>query len=163
MGELKKTEIFHRKKKDIPKIISNKTGSKEIIYGARALNKQFPTHLQEHTTDYDIFSPTPKKDAKETEQALDKHFGGDFFDVEAAQHSGTWKVKGMNGKTYADYTEKPKGVRSITIDNKKYLSLNSIGAHIKKTLKDDSSKFRWRKDQDAYNRIKLALQRKGRT
>jgi len=162
MGDLKKTEIFHKKKKDIPRIIASKTGPNEVIYGARALNKQFPEHLKEHTIDYDILSPNPKKDAKETEQALDKHFGGDYFDVEAAQHPGTWKVKGINGKTYADYTEKPKGTRSRTIDGKKYLPLSSIAKHIKKTLKDDSAKYRWRKDQDAYNRIKLVLQRKRR-
>ena len=162
MGDLKKTENFHRKKKDIPKIISKKTGPKEVIYGAKALNKQVPSHLQEPTTDYDIFSPTPKEDAKETEAALDKHFGGDYFDVEAAQHPGTWKVKGMNGKTYADYTDKPKGTRSVTIDGKKYLPISSIGKHIKKTLTDEKAKHRWRKDRDAYNRIKLALQKKKR-
>lgn len=162
MDDLKKTDVFHRKKKDINRIILNKTNSKEIIYGARATNKQVPKHLQEPTTDYDIFSNTPKKDAKEVEQALDNHFGGDYFDVEAAQHPGTWKVKGLNGKTYVDYTDKPKGTRSVVIGGKKYTPLPSIAAKIKRTLKDDTAKYRWRKDRDTLNRIKIVLQRRNK-
>lgn len=160
MDDLKKTDVFHRKKKDIHRIILSKTNSGEVIYGARATNKQFPKHLQEDTTDYDIFSKTPKADAKETEQALDKHFGGNYFSVEAAQHPGTWKVKGMNGKTYVDYTDKPKGTRSKTIGGKQYVPLPSIASKIKQTLKDDTSKYRWKKDQDTLNRIKIVLQRR---
>jgi len=164
MADLSRTDTFHRKKKDIPKIISRKTGDDEIIYGATAINKQTPKnkkYLQESTVDFDVFSNTPKKDAKEVELALDKHFGGDYFDVEAAQHPGTWKVKGPNGKTYADYTDKPRRTRSKTIDGKKYVPLPAIARHINKTLKDDTAKYRWRKDRDALNRIKLMMKKGG--
>jgi hypothetical protein len=158
--DLKKTEVFHRKKKDIPRIIHKKMDEHEVVYGARALNKQFPTFLKETTTDFDIYSKTPKKDAKEVEQALDEHFDGDYFSVEPAQHQDTWKVKGINGKTYADYTKKPRGIKHTIIDGVKYQTLKSNATHIKRTLKDESAKYRWKKDQDALNRIKLILKNK---
>jgi hypothetical protein len=158
--DVKKTETFHRKKKDIPKIIHKKTDNHEVVYGARALNKQFPPFLREETVDFDIYSKKPKEDAKEVEQALDNHFGGDYFSVEPAQHPNTWKVKGINGKTYADYTKKPQGIQSKKIDGVNYQTLKSNATHIKRTLKDETAKYRWKKDRDALNRIKLILKNK---
>jgi len=115
---LSKSERFHRQKPKISRTILSKVDDKEIIYGARALNKRFPPFLDKHTTDFDIFSTHPKKDAKEAEKALDKAFGGDHFYVEKAQHPGTWKIKAhANKEGYADYT-KP---------DKKYLLIESVG------------------------------------
>ena len=89
----KHTDKFYRKRKRIDKIVKSKIDKHEVIYGARAINKQVPPHLRRPTTDFDIFSKTPKKDAREVERALDRRFGGDFFFVEPAKHRGTWKVK----------------------------------------------------------------------
>jgi len=107
---------FIKIKRKISKVVLSKTGNKEIIYGARALNKRFPPFLDKHTTDFDIFSPTPKKDAKETEKALDKSFGGNYFYVELAKHPGTFKVKSrINKEGYADYTKPTQEIPSDKI------------------------------------------------
>lgn len=156
MPTLKQVDKFHRKKKSIPRVVMSVTDSHEIIYGARAMNKQLPSHLDKPTMDYDIFSPTPKKDAMQTEKALDKEFGGDYFFVEPAKHKGTWKVKShINKEGYADYT-KPEGyVPYRKIGGKKYVKLAYVKAHIMKTLKDPEAKYRHDKDRDALNRIKV--------
>ena len=75
---IKKTERFHKQKKKIPKAIVEKMDRHEIIYGARALNKRFPSFLDTPTQDYDIYTPYPKHDARELERTLDKKFGGDL-------------------------------------------------------------------------------------
>lgn len=154
MPTLKKVDSFYRKKKKIPNVIMGVTDSHEIIYGARALNKQLPSHLDKPTQDFDIFSPYPKKDAMQTEKALDKEFDGDYFYVEPAKHEGTWKVKAhINKEGYADYT-KPEGkVPHRVIGGKKYVKLDYVKQHIRKTLKDKEAKYRWDKDRDSLNRI----------
>lgn len=153
---LKQVEYFHRNKSKIPTVILKKTGKKEIIYGARALNKHFPKFLDKPTQDFDIFSPTPKKDAKEAEKALDKKFKGDYFYVEPAKHEGTWKVKSkINNEGYADYTKPDKKIPSRKIGKHRYVRLDYVKKHIKKTLKDPEAKYRHDKDKDALNRIKV--------
>jgi len=160
-SNLKRVEHFHKYKKKIPKIVLSKTGKKEIIYGARALNKRFPPFLDKHTTDFDIFSPMPKKDAEETERALDKSFGGDFFFVEPAKHPGTFKVKSrINKEGYADYTKPDTKIPSDKIGKHRYVKLAYVKKHIKKTLKDPEAKFRHDKDRDALNRIRIYEQLK---
>jgi len=155
-SKLKKVETFHRKKKNIPKVVRRTIGNKEIIYGARALNKRFPPHLDRHTTDFDVFSPTPKKDAIQTEKALDKHFGGDYFEVKPAQHPGTFKVVSkINEEGYADYTKPEEKIPSEKIGGKRYVKLSYVKQHIKKTLKDPEAKYRHAKDRDALNRIQI--------
>lgn len=156
MPTLKQVEHFNRKKKKIPKVILSQTEPHEIIYGAQAINKQLPSFLDKHTEDYDIFTKTPKTDAKETEKALDKSFGGDYFYVEPAKHKGTWKVKSrINKQGYADYT-KPEGkIPYRKIGKHKYVKLEYVKKHIKKTLKDKEAKYRHDKDRDALNRIKV--------
>ena len=156
MPTLKEVEHFHKHKKCIPKVVLSVTEVHEIIYGARALNKQLPSYLDKHTEDYDIFSPTPKKDAMQTEKKLDKHFGGDYFYVEPAKHEGTWKVKSkINKQGYADYTKPDKKIPFRKIGGKKYVRLDYVKQHIKKTLKDKEAKYRHDKDRDALNRIKV--------
>ena len=156
MPTLKQVEHFHRRKKKIPNIVLSVTDKNEIIYGARALNKQLPSYLNKPTEDYDIFSPTPKKDAMQTEKALDNHFGGDYFYVEPAKHEGTWKVKSkINKEGYVDYTKPENKIPFRMIGGKKYVKLDYVKAHIKKTLKDKEAKYRHDKDRDALNRIRV--------
>ena len=165
MATLKQVNRFYKKKKEIPEIVLSKTGNKEIIYGARAINKQVPMHLRKKTDDYDIFSKTPKKDALETERALDKKFGGNYFETKPAIHPGTYKVISRIDKVgYADYTIPDKKIPFKVINKKKYVDMEYVKKHIKQTLKDPEAKFRHAKDTDALNRIKLAekLKRKKR-
>ena len=155
MTNLKKVHNFYKNKHKIKKIILSRTDKHEIIHGARAINKQVsPSYLDTPTTDFDIFSKKPKKDAKETEKALDKEFGGDYFYVKKGRHKGTWKVKSkVNEQTYADYTKPNKKIPSKTINKLRYARLNYLKQHILKTLKDPKQSFRHAKDKDALNRI----------
>ena len=103
---LEETDNFYKKKALIQKIILQTIKNKEIIYGEQAVKVRVPKHLQRETTDYDVYSRTPKKDAIEAEKKLDKGFGGDYFYVEPAEHEGTYKVRSrINGKGYADFTK----------------------------------------------------------
>lgn len=151
-----KTERFHRQKQKIPVTILSKMDSHEVIYGARALNKRFPSFLDRHTQDYDIYTPHPERDARETERALDRRFGGDFFFVARAQCPRTWRVKShVNDEVYADYTRPEEKIPFDVIDKHKYVTLSHTKKHILKTLDDPSASYRFPKDRDALNRIKI--------
>jgi len=151
---LKKVEHFHRNKKKIPKKILDTYDSREIIYGARAINKQVPAFLKRHTEDYDILTPSPLKDARQTEKALDKTFGGDYFRVEEAKHKGTFRVvDNIRDEAVADYTKQETKVPFRRIGGKKYIKLSYVKDHIKKTLRDKTAKYRHAKDRDSLNRI----------
>ena len=153
---LKKTEQFHKQKKKIPTIIVEKMDRHEIIYGARALNKRFPSFLDTPTQDYDIYTPHPKRDAHETERALDKKFGGDFFRVTKGICPRTWRVRSnVNDEVYADYTKPEETIPFDVIGGHNYVTLEHTKKHITKTLNDPSAEFRHAKDRDALNRIKI--------
>ena len=155
-GKLKRVEHFHRYKHRIPGIILRAVDDKEIIYGARALNKRFPSFLDVPTQDYDIYTPHPKRDAREVEKALDKEFGGDFFYVTKAQCPRTWRVRShVNDEVYADYTKPEEKIPYDTIGGRNYVTLKHTKKHIERTLNDPSSEFRHAKDRDALNRIKI--------
>jgi len=159
---LSKVEHFHRQKPKISRTILSKVDDKEIIYGAKALNKRFPPFLDRHTTDYDIYSTHPHKDAREAERALDKAFGGDYFYVKPALHPGTWKVKAhANEETYADYTKPEEKIPYDRIGGKKYVKLSYVKKRIHKTLRDPESKYRHDKDRDALARILIYEALKG--
>ena len=157
------TKQFHKKKHKIGAVILSKVDDSEIIYGARALNVRFPKYLDRHTTDYDIFTNQPKRNAVESEKALDKEFGGDFFHTEAAQHEGTYKVKAhANQEGYADYTKPDDDIPYQKIRGKKYIDLDYMEKHTEKTLKDPEASYRHAKDRDALNRIRIYKKLKGR-
>jgi len=162
---VKETKRFHKKKHTIGRIIVKRTDDRETHYGARALNIRFPKYLDRHTRDFDIFTPVPKKDARETERALDRSFGGDFFYVKPAKHPGTMKVKAhATGETYADYTKTPKNLPREKIHGIYYPTLPHIKSTLRKTLRDKSpeAKQRHAKDQDALNRIHIYEKNKRR-
>ena len=153
---LKKTKHYHKNRRKIPNIIKSKIDKHEIVYGARALNKRFPPYLDKYTEDYDIYTPHPKRDAHETERALDKKFGGDFFHVEPAVHPNTYRVKShIDGSVAADYTKPEKKIPYDTIDNIKYVKLGFVKKHIHKTLNDPEASYRWNRDKDTLNRIQI--------
>jgi len=153
---LKRTRTFHRKKKNIPKIILKRTGKNEVIYGARAVNKHLPSYLRVYTEDYDIFAKNPKTEAREVERALDKHFGGNFFKVEPARNLGTFRVKSrVDGRVYADYSLTPKKLDFKKIGGKNYVTIAYIKKKNRATLRNPKAKFRHPKDRDALNRILL--------
>jgi len=156
MVNLKQVETYHKKKGAISKVILSKTDKHEIIFGARAINKHLPSFLDRHTQDYDIFTPTPKRDARQTERALDKHMGFNAFEVKPALHVGTLKVKSrVTGEGVADYSKPEERIPFKRIGGKNYITINRIERNIRKTLKDPEAKFRRDKDQDALRRIQV--------
>jgi len=153
---VKKTKHFHKQKRKIPKVIVSKMDKHEIIYGARALNKRFPSFLDTPTQDYDIYTPHPERDARETEKALDKKFGGDFFHVTKGVCPRTWRVRSnVNEEVYADYTKPEEKIPFDVIGGRNYVTLEHTKKHIVKTLNDPSAEYRHAKDRDALNRIKI--------
>jgi len=161
MVSLKKVEQYQKKKKSIHRVVRSKIDPHEIVYGARAINRQLPPMLRTTTEDWDILSRTPKKDAREVEKALDKHFGGDFFEIAPAVHKGTYRVRSkVEGKTYVDYTGRRKKTPFVKIGGIKYVTLPQVKKSIRKTLKDPTAKYRHDKDRYALNRILLAEKRK---
>ena len=149
-----KTRRFHRKKHLIEKTILGTLDDGEIIYGEQALKKRFPKWLERQTIDFDIYAKHPKREAIETEQALDRRFGGDFFKVEPAQHEGTWKViSNVNNQGYADFSIPDEPVPFDKIGKHNYVSLEVEKKHRRKSLSDPDSSWRHGKDRDALNRI----------
>ena len=153
---LQKTKHYHKNRRKIPNIIKSRIDNHEIVYGARALNKRFPSYLDKYTEDYDIYTPHPKRDARETERALDRKFGGDFFRIEPATHPNTYRVKShTDGSVVADYTKPEEKIPYDTIGGIKYVKLGFVKKHIYKTLQDPKASYRHNRDRDALNRIKL--------
>ena len=157
---VKETRIFHKNKHKIGSVIVKKTDEHETHYGARALNARFPSFLDRHTRDFDIFSSNPCGDARETEKALDKLFGGDFFGVRQAEHEGTFKVFAhATGETYADYTKTPEKLPREKIRGIYYPTIPHIEKTLKTTLADPEASYRHTKDQDSLNRIQIYKRR----
>lgn len=151
-----KLRYYKNKEKTDHIILDDAAEDNHIIYGARAINVQLPSYLKKHTDDWDILSKTPEKDALETEKKLDRAYGGDYFSIEKGQHEGTWKVKNnVTRKTTADYTSPDKKVPHINIYKNKYAKLGWIKRKIQNSLKNPNNAFRFDKDKEALQRIKL--------
>ena len=157
---LQETNIFHKKKHRIMPTIYSRLDDDETLYGARGLNAHLPSYLDRHTKDADVYTPTPRKEAMEAEQALDTMMGFDAFYHTPAEHKETWKVKAhATGETYADYTLAPKGLRKEKVGKYYYPTIPTIKTSLKKTLKDPTASHRHPKDQDALNRINIMQRR----
>lgn len=154
--DLRKVERFHSNKESIPGIVLSTLDDGEVIYGERAVEARLPDRLHRNTTDYDVYSKNPRKDALEAERELDKAFGGDYFETVQAQHPGTWKVRSkINGEGYADFTDPKKRLESDDIYGRKYIKLQAIKKRIREILKDKTQDYRHNKDKDTLNRIRV--------
>ena len=107
--------------------------------------------------DWDIFSlADPKELAKKLEAKLDKHYGGNFFRVEPAIHPSTFRVKSnVTGNVVADMSFKDRTVTFKRIKGINYASLGWLEKEAKETLSDPDDKFRWHKDRDTLQRIRV--------
>ena len=163
--EINKVKTFYNRKQNIKRIILNNTGKNEIIYGQRALNIQLPNRLRVYTEDYDIYAVNPRKEAKEVEMSLDKHFGGNYFKIQQARHKGTFRVVSkVDGKVYADYTKiENKFPPYVIIKGRRYVTIDFIKKDKLKILRNPKAKYRHAKDRDALNRIKLKKKLKSPT
>ena len=137
-------------------MVLKKTGPGEIIYGTRALNVRFPPWLDRATDDYDIYSKTPMKDAREVEKLIDKRMGFNAAEVKAAKHEGTIKVNSrVTGKGIVDYAKPVGKIPSQVIRGKRYVTLKHMEKGAKLILKDPESAYRHHKDRDTIQRIKI--------
>ena len=146
-------------------IKSNVKKEKSVVYGARSIQAQIGL-FSRNTMDWDIFSAKPKKSAKMAEKSLDKVWEGDHFYTKPAMHPGTFKVmsKGNDGKKgtgddwgLIDFTIMPKPrPKTVRIGGINYRKITQEKKAKYKALKDRTQKFRWDKDNEDLNRIKVA-------
>jgi len=156
---LKNYLAFWNRKKAILKQAKK---NKEIVYGARAMNRQ--THLMYHrqTIDWDLYSNKPKRSALQIERTLDKQSGKDTYYTKEALHPGTFKVmhKGMDMRKgtkddfgVADYTKPDKIPKTKIINGVRHVTIPSIVKDRKRSLKDKESAFRHEQDRMDLRRI----------
>lgn len=138
----------------IREIILNQAQKKnQIIYGARATNRQLPTYLNKETKDYDILTKNPKKSANELAKEIEKYTSKKAV-VTKATHKGTYKVK-VDNEPIVDYTQLKRRYPTKLVLANKYKSLSSIKKSLQKSVKKKSNEFRREKDLDTLNRIKI--------
>jgi len=142
----------------------------EILRGARAMNKQLAFgFLERGTSDFDLFSKSPKKSALELERELDRLSGGDFYYVKPAKHKGTFRVmdKGNNLESehddivIADYTKEPKGTKKIKIDGIWHSHISERIKDAKRNLADPLAVQRHSKARGDLERIKASKMFRG--
>lgn len=139
--------------------------NKSIIYGGEALKQQVGLIFARPTEDIDVFSNQPFKEAKRTTKILNRSSRGRHYYVKPAEHKGTWKIKHVGfdliPKTkddiqVADYTIKPKKIRTIKMNGVNYAHLSEVKRSKKNILKQKEFKFRHEKDRDDLSRIRFA-------
>lgn len=140
--------------------------NKEIIYGARSMNKQLAYgFLGRGTFDWDLFSKKPRRSALQLERSMDRKSKGDYYYTKEAMHPGTWKVMfigndrkkgGRDDVGIADYTKKPPKLRTVKRNGLRYAHVNEQVKNIKKSLSDPQSAFRHEKDRLDWKRIKVS-------
>lgn len=157
LTDAQKLKYYRNKRIADSVILKDAAEDKHVIYGAKAINAQLPASLNVPTDDFDIFTSRPKEEARETERKLDKAYGGNYFRVEKARYEHTWKVKSnVTNKTVADYTKPTiQKIPAVAIRGNKYAKLSWMKGNIKRSLKDKNNIYRFDKDYDALQRIKL--------
>ena len=118
----------------------------DIIYGARALNKQLPKDLQRPTDDYDIWSKQAKEHCDKLEDHLDECVGCDLFSEEQLDVGKGKKVYRIRtnptGKQEVDYSHPPKDYRYKTIGGIKYQDIEHQEKRLREMAKDPRLAFR---------------------
>lgn len=167
MTTLKQAESYYRKgAKPIDSVVRRAiVNQDEIVYGARAVNKRLPKHLDIYTEDWDIATTDdPASVAKKIEKKLDKRYGGNFFRVEPAKHAGTYKIKSnVTEKGVVDVTVvEPHTVPHEKIEGVNYATLDYQLMRIDASLDDPKSAFRHKKDLETRQRITIHRKKKSR-
>ena len=130
----------------------------EVIQGERSVEAQVGSKYQRSTEDYDAYSPKPKQSAEETEEVLDREFGGDYFRVEPAKHRGTYKVvSNVDDDGWADYTKPIEPIPKIKIGQTNYTTLQFELKKAIRTLKNKKYAYRHEKEKNKIKRINSTL------
>jgi len=129
--------------KNIPPYVKKKG---DIIYGARALNKQLPPDLQRPTDDYDIWSKQPKDHCDKLEDHLDKCVGCDMFteeQLEVGKGKKVYRIRvNPTGKQEVDYSKPPTDFKYKVIGGVKYQDIKHQEKRLKEMSKDPKLAFR---------------------
>jgi len=153
-----KQERWKRNKGVVNRVIRTKLSkTKRIIHGSRASNAQLPSKLKVATRDWDVISLTPKKSASQMEKALDKKFGGDFFDVKkgATVKLKVYKViSNLTGKSHVDYSLPDRIIPTIGIRGKRFATLKDQFERAKINVKNPEKAFRKERDKNLIRRVK---------
>lgn len=137
--------------------------TKNIMYGARAMNRQLPMMYHRHTEDFDIYSKKPRKDAIHLEKLLDRDSRGDNYYVKPAMHEGTFKVmdegydkiKGTKDDIgIADFSRPTRKIRTVSMEGIRYAHLSERVKDAKRSLSEPMFSFRHEKDRKDLWRIK---------
>lgn len=139
-------------------ILVNVKKNKNIVYGARAIQKNVGILHSRPTKDWDILSTKPKKSSLQIERKLDRMSGGNyFFTTPSKYHKGTYKLKEVgldnipNTKDdigIADFTKLKKLPKYNTFRGIRYVKLEETAKDKKTALKDKNYKFRHEKDRE---------------
>lgn len=138
---------------------------KEIVYGAKAMNKQLPLWIAGRPTqDYDVLSKKPKQSARRLEVKLDKATGRDQYYTKRASYEYTTKVISRGIKLddpsddygVADFTKQKGKVKTNRINGIKYADLTERESSALSTLDKPEFSFRHQKDKDDLKRIEIA-------
>lgn len=151
-------DYYRRKYNKIPEETIKKFLRKKqlTVYGAKSYNAHFPTILDRHTDDYDVYGKKYKKNAKNLEKKLDKAMGGDYYYTKPAEHEGTYKVKSyVTENTVVDVSKPENNIPYKVIDGIRYQTLPYAKKRALATLKKEESKFRWPKEKEFLKRLKV--------
>lgn len=135
---------------------------KNIIYGANALRHQMGFFAR-NTSDYDIFTKTPRKSAVKLQRKLDQQVGEDLYYNKPALHPGTHKVyykgqdkrKGTDDDVHlVDFSKPDRKHKIVIINGIRYVKIEETLKDKRKSLRDKTQQFRWKKDQEDVDRIR---------
>ncbi len=151
---------FFKNKKFIENTIVNSVRMRnQIIFGARAINRQVPGVIRKPTEDFDIISKNPRQAAERLERLLDRKFKMDAFLTRrgVSKQVEVYKVISRpTERTVADFVKPKRFVPSKNIQGVKFATLQFHKEQIKRTLADPTQQFRHKKDRDALLRIEIA-------
>lgn len=127
-------------------IIQQTKDKRNIIYGARAVNRQLPRLYHRPTGDWDIWSKKYKKDAFALERTLDKESKGDNFytkRLRGVYRQAVYSVYERPKYKIADFTEMPAGSGIYkVIGGIRWQTLKHAKQKYKKILENPRLKFR---------------------
>ena len=131
-------------KEQIDRIVFDRIkNSHRVVYGSRALVKQIPKSNRK-TEDIDVYSNRPLEDMDEIEDSFDEAAGGDEYFERTLEfrnaregHKKTYQVVDRKtGKSVVDFSQKPRDVAYVKIDDAKYEELKYMREKLKSILHD---------------------------
>lgn len=127
-----------------------------VVYGGKAINAQSSFPDQRYSKDFDIYvKDSPKKSAEQLDNELDNARNGNYHYVKPARHRGTYKVRDIgidlkkgtdDDSTLADFTRKPKKLKTRNIMGINYAALSEIKKSKLAVVKNPKYSFRHEKD-----------------